>query len=480
MTSLTRLGSVLLLAAALHLSFGRHAAAQSPSPACVPWVSQAFNGALAAKVDRPRADGGAPSARCADAATGFLPVTEYQDVAITDEGKRKKDADEVVRDALRVRLNEIIMIRVQNIETLLDRARCITRAPDGKVVPSGSPSAATASGTAGCQPRKIRLFLDGRQIDGLEPESGAPELQRGSGLLRFHLARTPSSKEHWADLLGLDLQQRSSWVYRDVSVSVGLEGDAPVPTAVTAFRLTRVRTSWLLIWLVFALLAGWIVYRWATQTDLLRDRNPIVERGQKRPYSLAQCQAAWWTFLTLVGFVFIWLVTGERDFSGSALTLLGITSGTLLGARIIDATRGSATQASDPAAAAVLRALQNKKQLEDDLDTTEKNAAAGDAAADAALPAKRAAYLTLIADLRAAHPGVVTQRSAGLLVDLLSDANGVSFHRFQMVAWAMILGLMFVTEVLARLSMPELDANLLALLGISSGTYLGLKIPEQQ
>ena len=62
---------------------------------------------------------------------------------------------------------------------------------------------------------------------------------------------------------------------------------------------------------------------------------------------------------------------------------------------------------------------------------------------------------------------------------LLSDERGVSFHRFQMLAWALILGVMFLIEVLARLGMPVLDPTLLGLLGISSGTYLGLKIPRR-
>ena len=502
MMSLSRVFSGLLLAVLCLVAAAGRAAAQSPPAVCGPWVSHAFNGALATKVDLPRA--ATSTAPCATRETGFWPVEEFakglaeakaeaakreaaKQAAGTQEAAKQddatpEDAGSVIRDALRVRLNEIIMIRVQNVQTLLDQARC-TRTADGKLIaPGGSSSTAAAGGAVACQPRKIRLFIDGRQIDGLEPESGAPEILRGSGLLRFHLARTPASKEHWADLLGLDLQQRSSWVYRDVSMSVGLEGDAPIPTAVTAFRLVRVRTGWLLIWIFFAIVACWIVYRWATRTDLLRDRNPIAERGQKRPYSLAQCQAAWWTFLTLIGFVFIWLVTGERDFSGSALTLLGITAGTLLGARIIDATRGAgAPDSSDPAKVAALQTdLEQKKQLEDDLAATEAAAAKLDPVAVADLPTKRAAYAAFVAKMRATHPGVVTQRSEGLLVDLLSDANGVSFHRFQMVAWAVVLGMMFVTEVLARLSMPELDTNLLALLGISSGTYLGLKIPEQQ
>ena len=61
---------------------------------------------------------------------------------------------------------------------------------------------------------------------------------------------------------------------------------------------------------------------------------------------------------------------------------------------------------------------------------------------------------------------------------MLSDSNGVSFHRFQMLAWTIVLGIIFVGQVWKELAMPEFNDTLLSLLGISAGTYVGLKIPE--
>jgi hypothetical protein len=63
-------------------------------------------------------------------------------------------------------------------------------------------------------------------------------------------------------------------------------------------------------------------------------------------------------------------------------------------------------------------------------------------------------------------------------LDILSDANGVSFHRFQVAAWTLVLGIIFLIKVWELLAMPDFNGSLLALLGISAGTYLGLKIPE--
>jgi hypothetical protein len=70
------------------------------------------------------------------------------------------------------------------------------------------------------------------------------------------------------------------------------------------------------------------------------------------------------------------------------------------------------------------------------------------------------------------------QGSQGFLIDILSDADGVSFPRFQLFAWTIVLGLVFAMEVLRDVAMPVFDATLLGLLGVSSGTYLGMKIPE--
>ena len=66
----------------------------------------------------------------------------------------------------------------------------------------------------------------------------------------------------------------------------------------------------------------------------------------------------------------------------------------------------------------------------------------------------------------------------GVLYDLLAENNLISFHRFQIFVWTLILGIMFVANVYNELAMPEFSATLLGLLGISAGTYVGFKLPE--
>jgi hypothetical protein len=72
----------------------------------------------------------------------------------------------------------------------------------------------------------------------------------------------------------------------------------------------------------------------------------------------------------------------------------------------------------------------------------------------------------------------LTRQSEDFLTDILSDANGVSFHRFQMAAWTLVLSVIFIKEVYENLAMPTFNTTLMGLLGLSAGTYLGLKIPE--
>jgi hypothetical protein len=66
----------------------------------------------------------------------------------------------------------------------------------------------------------------------------------------------------------------------------------------------------------------------------------------------------------------------------------------------------------------------------------------------------------------------------GVLYDLLAENNQISFHRFQIFVWTVIIGVMFVVNVYNELAMPEFSATLLGLLGISAGTYIGFKLPE--
>lgn len=198
-------------------------------------------------------------------------------------------------------------------------------------------------------------------------------------------------------------------------------------------------------------------------TDLLRDSEPVDfggaapagGGGYRRPYSLAQSQMAWWFCIVLGCFVFLCVTHGWQPnniLNQQSLILLGIGTGTAIGAAIIEQTKAGKLTTLD----------EFRKVL---------FAISALPAGDAALPALLARRDDLASRLA----------SQDFLRDILTDADGISLHRFQAVAWTSVLGMIFILQVLENPShaLPEFDAVLLALLGISGGTYLGFKIPEQ-
>ena len=96
------------------------------------------------------------------------------------------------------------------------------------------------------------------------------------------------------------------------------------------------------------------------------------------------------------------------------------------------------------------------------------------------LAEKKAKVETTKNKIADAEAGQSKPVSEGFMKDLLTDSDGVSFHRFQMIVWTVVLGVLFLVGVYKDLAMPEFSGTMLALMGISAGTYLGFKIPEKQ
>lgn len=66
----------------------------------------------------------------------------------------------------------------------------------------------------------------------------------------------------------------------------------------------------------------------------------------------------------------------------------------------------------------------------------------------------------------------------GFLVDILSDENGISVHRFQALVFNFIFGVIFINEFMSKDQIVNFDGNSFALMGISSAAYVGLKLNE--
>ncbi len=183
--------------------------------------------------------------------------------------------------------------------------------------------------------------------------------------------------------------------------------------------------------LIFTFILGMmlaLVIFLSVKYSFLRDESS----QERKPYSLARMQLAWWTVIVLSSFIAIMCVRGEiPTFWESTLILLGISSATTAAARVIDV--------SDRAQTAEVR--------HQDLDA-----------------------------------------SQNWLLDILSDEKGVSIHRFQNVMFHFVFGIWFIVVVYQNLDatvdashvMPSIEEKNLVLLGLSSATYAGLKTTENK
>lgn len=268
------------------------------------------------------------------------------------------------------------------------------------------------------------LFLAEAPLPSMPPEA----CDTTEGEVTFILDRIPDDEKNdaaWHRLLGSPSGQ-----LRDVRVNIGPNAQFFIPTDVTEFKLFLVPRLALWIFLVAFLLSVALFVHLCRKTNIIR--SPVAPPGGGTPpYSLSRFQLAFWFILVVAGYVLVWIVTGELDtITQSILALIGIGSGTALGAAMID-TSGSGTTSD-----------QNK-------DTTPPPPPAG--------------------------------ASRSFMIDILSDSTGgISIHRFQMFIWTLVLGVIFVVSVYKDLSMPDFSATLLGLMGISSGTYLGFKFPEKK
>lgn len=202
----------------------------------------------------------------------------------------------------------------------------------------------------------------------------------------------------------------------------------------------------------FALVAALFLvafFRHFGRTDAITPIAGVpMPSNYRAPYSLARFQLLWWSGIVTASYVAILTITGSMDtITTGTMALMGIVGGT-----------------------SVLAAFQDRRPSDD--DTRRHQHAAVYLAAAAANPPDQTAMAASLAE--------VYPPSQGLLPDLLSDAAGYNIHRLQLLAWTGVLGITFLYEVTRTLGMPELSANLLALTGISNGTYFGFKMQEQQ
>lgn len=294
---------------------------------------------------------------------------------------------------------------------------------------------------AACRKKSIVLVIDGQATGN---KLAVPAGPQDAGLV-FFLRPAVGLRDFWTALLG-----RPDFDPRPMRVGVGIEEQPPLPGDKT-LRLEVLPIGWLAFWLAIFIVLVILFFKSAKSSSILRDPMLDTEApaGTEPAFSLSKTQGAWWFFVILACYLLIGIVTGDftNSINSTAIILLGIGAGTVLGSAAIDASK-----------------LNERKAA---LDQAKKDAAQASAANDAATLTSKEAEIEALRG-----------ESEGFLKDILSDGNGINFHRFQLAVWTVVLSIIFVKDVYVELAMPTFNTTLMGLLGLSAGTYLGLKIPE--
>jgi hypothetical protein len=187
------------------------------------------------------------------------------------------------------------------------------------------------------------------------------------------------------------------------------------------------------VYFIIMAIVAVIVITLATKTNMLRDvseESKLTENAlkanikePKAPFSLARTQFAFWTVIIFSSFLYILFKQKFTipEINNVNLILLGIVVSTSASAKLID--------------------------------NSQKNNG----------------------DLSQDNP------SEGFLTDILSDKKGVSVHRLQNVLWTIAVGIIYIQYVASESNLPDntvISDNLLLLMGISTGAYLGIKTTE--
>jgi hypothetical protein len=159
----------------------------------------------------------------------------------------------------------------------------------------------------------------------------------------------------------------------------------------------------------------------------LQQRSKFQLPKSRGPFSLAKTQFAGWTVIIASSYIYLSLCKGDcadAAISKTALVLMGIGTGILTAAAIMD-----------------------KREMQEN------------------------------------RPRHQNRPSRGFFVDILSDENGISIHRFQNFVWTAIAMIVYVNKV-AHVEngciLPELSDTLLALTGISGVTFLTMRATENK
>jgi hypothetical protein len=316
-------------------------------------------------------------------------------------------------------------------------------------------------------PTKLRLLIAGRMLSPPPSVIGPSKEEYVNFVLRLDSASS-SDWSNWADIVDA---ARHSLVNSSVQISLAVDGKSEVFESNALVKIVPYPGGWYIAVILglFLLLFFSLLYL-AWTTNMLRytpGEHPA--RPSMSPFSPGLVQMAVWFYLAAAAYVYIALTTHQINIPmGSVMGLLGISSVTGLAAVYVDKIKAPAADKDS--------LLTEQTALKARMKELDQGAAVAGSAAATEMEAKktRLAEVQKLIEQAPAPPA----KSEGFVKDLLKDGSDYSFHRVQIFVWTIVLGVVFIWSVYRKMSMPEFDASLLTLMGISSGTYVGFKFPE--
>lgn len=317
----------------------------------------------------------------------------------------------------------------------------------------------------GKTPRDLRLYLAGQKLSEESPTLASVQNE----YLNFHLEIHPNDRNAWVQIL---YEARQATDHK-IPLSVGYKDTVQIADSEVDLALfVYPHYTPYIVTLTILLLVAMLIL--SVRTDLLRDGTNPPSLPARLPYNLGRVQMAFWFYLVVAAYLYVWLITGEYNtLTNSVLGLIGISAGTGLAAVFVDKQKAGDIVAQRARLETQISALTVR---------TNELAAASPASGsqlDQELQQKKNSLIEVQAELAHTAPPLPAAISRGFVKDILSSGEGVAFHRFQMAAWTLVLGIIFVRSVYQELTMPEFDTSLLGLMGLSSGTYIGFKFPEK-
>ena len=319
--------------------------------------------------------------------------------------------------------------------------------------------------STGKAPRDLCLYLAGHKLTNNNPTLSSVQQE----YLNFHLEIDPEDRDAWVQIL---YEARLAPDHK-IPLSIGWkENRQAFGSKVDLALIVYPRYTFVVIGLLMVLLVATLLL--SIRTDLLRDGTSPPAAPARLPYNLGSVQMAFWFYLVIAAYLYVWLIIGEYNtVTNSTLALIGISAGTGVASLMVDKQKVQEILAQRASLETQRTALTSRIN-----ELSEAKPEPG-SPLDQELQLKKNSLDEVQAQLAHSPSPPPPAVSRGFVKDILSSGDGVGFHRFQMAVWTLVFGIIFVRSVYRELAMPNFDTSLLGLMGISSGTYIGFKFPEK-